>query len=205
MPRGDTQAQNHPKPGSSIKVEPIRDPAAIAAIKDRLRRQDLRNYCLFTLGINTAYRAGELLSLRIGQVAHLRCGDVLEIKQSKTKANRAITLNGKAVEAIQYWLAQHPMRDDPGAPLFLSQRSNREIGVSPLNRLVKRWCAEAGLQGNFGSHTLRKTWGYHQRTRNDAPVPLLMTAYGHASQAQTLSYLHIQAHEVSDLYTSMEL
>lgn len=165
----------------------------------------MRDFCLFTLGINTAYRAGELLSLTIGQVSHLRPGDHLAIRQSKTKKYRSTTLNGVAFEAIQAWLARHPERDNLSAPLFLSQRGDRAIGVPALSRLVKQWCADAGLIGNFGSHTLRKTWGYHQRIRNAAPAPLLMTAYGHATQAQTLAYLGIQEDEINQLYLSMEL
>jgi hypothetical protein len=61
------------------------------------------------------------------------------------------------------------------------------------------------LSGNYGSHTLRKTWGYHQRTDNDAPVALLMRAYGHASEWQTLEYLCIQPEEIRELYLQMEL
>ena len=205
MPRGETQSQNHPCPGAKIKVYPIRDPVAIADIKNRLRRKNLRDFCLFTLGINTAYRAGELLSLTIGQVTHLRAGDILEIKQSKTGRHRATTLNRVSVDAIQCWLARHPAAGQEQAPLFLSQRSERALGVAAVNRLVKKWCAEANLSGNFGSHTLRKTWGYHQRVRNNAAIPLLMTAYGHATQAQTLAYLDIQDSEISDLYIGLEL
>ena len=40
---------NHPRCGSSIKVEPIRDLKSIKKIKHILRDQP-RNLCLFTLG-----------------------------------------------------------------------------------------------------------------------------------------------------------
>ena len=35
--------------------------------------------------------------------------------------------------------------------------------VSSVHRLVKSWCRDIGLKGNYGSHSLRKTFGYHQR------------------------------------------
>ena len=64
---------NHPKKGSSIKVEPIRQKAAIERIKAHLLHEGkYRDYCLFVLGINTAFRANELLSITVGQVAHPR-------------------------------------------------------------------------------------------------------------------------------------
>ena len=47
---------------------------------------------------------------------------------------------------------------------------------------------------------MRKTWGYHQRVYNSQPIPLLMVAFGHTSQAQTLDYLCVQDDEVRNLY-----
>lgn len=200
---------NHPKAGSTTKVEPIRDLSAIAVIKNNLSGAP-RDLCLFTLGINTAYRANELLSLNVGQVAHLSAGDSLSVKQSKNGRYRRITLNGIAVAAIQGWLEHHPKADDDLAPLFLSQRTRKSLTVSPFINMVKRWCAEAGLKGNYGSHTLRKTWGYHQlrgntRTPPHLVLPLLMEAYGHARQQQTLEYLCIQSDEVASLFMQVEL
>jgi integrase len=52
---------NHPKKGSLIIVEPIRERAAIKRIKKLLESKP-RDYCLFIFGINTAYRASEILS-----------------------------------------------------------------------------------------------------------------------------------------------
>lgn len=187
-----------PAPGSSIKVEPIRDLGAIQRIKKNLVG-DPRNLCLFTLGINTAYRASELLSITVGQVRNLRVGDRIDLKQGKNSQYRDATLNQAALGAIQYWLAAHPTRENH-RPLFVSKRSNNAISVSSLNHLVKEWCAEAGLSGNYGTHSMRKTWGYQQRMLNGTPVPLLMVAYGHASEAQTLRYLGIQADEIKELF-----
>jgi len=193
---------NHPKKGSNIKVEPIRNVKSIRAIK-RLLKDSPRNLCLFTFGINTAYRAVEILSLQVGQVAHLGVGDRLEIKQSKTGKYRAITLNKTVVKAIQGWLAVHP---DPRkiAPLFISRRTKKALSVSTLSTMVKLWCTTIGLAGNYGSHSMRKTWGYHQRVRGKQPIPLLMVAFGHSRQAQTLDYLCIQDDEIRNLY-AMEL
>lgn len=206
MPRGSTQAQNHPKPGSSIKVEPIRDFDAIQEIKQNLiDAGKWRDYCLFTLGINTAYRASELLSLTVGQVAHLKPGDVLEIKEKKTKKYRAATLNHAAYAALYDWLRVHPGRGNPNAPLFISYRRKEALSVSTVNRMIKKWFKTIGLHGRYGSHTMRKTWGYHQRKNNDAPMPLLMTAYGHSTEAQTLHYLFIQNRELRDLFLGMDL
>ncbi len=202
-----TSNPNHPRKGSTIKVAPIRDRDAIARIKDNLVGHP-RDLCLFTLGINTAYRANELLSITCGQVAHAHPGDVLELRERKTRKHRAITLNHTAIAALRAWLAVHPNAKDT-SPLFRS-RSGRALTVSTVSNMVKGWCEKANLSGNYGSHTLRKTWGYHQLRQNtdtkpQMVLPILMHAYGHASQEQTLDYLCIQSDEVSNLFMQLEL
>ena len=91
---------NHPKLGDTIKVEPIRTVNAINKIKKALAPSP-RNFALFVVGINTAYRASELLidSTRPGTSS--QPGDRLEVKQKKTKKYRAVTLNNGSVVAIQ--------------------------------------------------------------------------------------------------------
>ncbi len=193
------QNPNHPELGSSIKVEPIRTKTAIENIK-KILRDTLRNLCLFTLGINTAYRANELLSIRLGQVRNLHIGDALELKQSKTRKYRMVTLNRPTVETIQYYLKhdRYLRHADDDSYLFYS-RLGDVLTVPSVTNLVKSWCAAVGLKVNYGSHTMRKTWGWWQYKRGKS-VPLLMEAYGHTTQKQTLDYLCIQAEDVAELY-----
>lgn len=193
------QNPHHPEKGSATKVEPIRDLKAIKRIK-KLLANDFRNSCLFTMGINSAYRANELLSLKVNQVAHLKPGDLLDLKQSKVKQYRAATLNQTVIDSIQELLDNGTYHSDDF--LFKSQRQD-VLSVPTVNSLVKKWCHNSGCVGNYGSHTLRKTWGYHQRQRG-TPIPLLMEAFGHKTQQQTLAYLGIQADEIRDIF-SMEL
>ncbi|MCB0197620.1 MAG: tyrosine-type recombinase/integrase [Anaerolineae bacterium] len=201
MPFAKGQNPYRPQPGSSIKVEPIRTKTAIANIKKILADKP-RDLCLFTLGINTAWRANELLSIRVGQVRGTNAGDTLELKQSKTRKYRMVTINRTVAESVQAFLVQTGERQGDDDYLFFSQR--REVLTVPtVTSLVKSWCAAVGLKGNYGSHTLRKTWGYWQYKRG-TPLPLLVEAFGHATQQQTLAYLSIQPQEIQDVY-EMEL
>lgn len=56
------------------------------------------------------------------------------------------------------------------------------------------------LKGNYGSHTLRKTFGYMHRTVHNTDIPTLMEMFNHSSQKQTLAYLGIQPSEIRDAY-----
>ncbi len=147
---------NHPKKGDCIKVEPIRIKRAIKKIK---RIFSPRDRCLFTLGINTAYRANELLSITYSQVQGVVAGDTLEIKQSKTDKYRRVTLNKSSIRSIEYFIKHDDNlnhKDNEGF-LFYSKKGG-VLKVSTVTRMVKNWCKAVGLSGNYGSHTLRKTW-----------------------------------------------
>ena len=192
---------NHPPRGSSIKVEPIRDLKDIKSIK-KLLSDNPRDLCLFTLGINTNLRASDLLRITAGQVRHLRPGDELVIKEKKTGKERRITVNRAVVKAVRNLLAARPLDDND--PLFFSQRG-KVLTVPSVSRLVKSWCKAINLPGNYGSHTLRKTFGYHQRVQLNTGVAELMVMFNHSSQKQTLDYLCIQPDEIRDAYMKLEL
>jgi integrase len=188
--------QNHPRPGSTIKVEPIRDLKDIKLIR-RLLADKPRDECLFTLGINTNLRASDLVRITAGQVRGLKEGDEIELKEKKTGKARRITLNKAVIASIRRLLASRDYRDEE--PLFIGQRGNA-LTVQSVHRLVKGWCRMAKLKGNYGSHTLRKTFGYHQRVTFGVGLPELMVVFNHSSQAQTLQYLCVQPDEVRNIY-----
>jgi integrase len=189
------QALNHPKKGSTIKVEPIRELKDIQTIK-KLLADKPRDFALFVLGINTNLRASDLLSLTAGQVRGLKPGDDLELKEKKTGKLRRLTLNQACMSVLQALLASRPYQDED--TLFVGQRG--PLTVSYLNRLVKAWARLVNLTGNYGSHSLRKTWGYHQRVSFGTDIPTLMVCFNHSTQRQTLDYLCIQPSEIRDVY-----
>lgn len=194
---------NHPTAGDIIAVEPIRNAKDITTIKKTLADRP-RDLALFVVGINTAFRASELLALTVGHVRHLSPGDTLTVREQKTSKKRPVQLNATAHKAIQSLLTTMPDATDD-QPLFASRKGNKALTVSTLNNMVKAWCREINLTGNYGSHTLRKTWGYHQRVTFNRDLPTIMTALGHATQRQTLHYLCIADNEVASLFMAGEL
>jgi integrase len=192
------QNPNHPAIGDSIKVSPIRSEKDIRNIK-KLLSDKPRDLALFTLGINTNLRASDILKIKIGQVRYLEPGGHFTIKEKKTGKERSITLNRTVHEAIKNLLATIPEKDDH-APLFQSRKGGQALCVPTLVALVKGWCKEVNLRGNFGSHTLRKTFGYIHRTVHNTDIPTLMTMFNHSTQKQTLTYLGIQEADIQNAY-----
>ena len=192
------QNLNHPKKGSRIAVEPIRELKDINLIKKVLADNPLQS-ALFILGVNTNLRASDLLAIRAGQVRGLKAMDEISLKEKKTGTDRRVSLNKACVEAVTRLLAAKPYQDDDY--LFTGQRG--QLTVPYINYLVKTWCREIKLRGNYGAHTLRKTWGYVQRVHFGVGLPEIMTVYGHATQKQTLTYLCVQPDEVKSVYANI--
>lgn len=191
-------ALNHPKKGDTIKVEPIRTLKDIKAIK-RLLADKPRDLALFTLGINTNLRASDILKITVGMVRNLKPEDHFSIRESKTGKDKQVTVNKTVHDAIQDLLAIMPDATDQ-EPLFQSRKGKQALCVPYLNGLVKSWCKEINLTGNYGSHTLRKTFGFMHRTVNKTDLPTLMVMFNHSSQKQTLEYLCIQPEEIKSAY-----
>jgi integrase len=187
-----------PGKGCILKVDPIRSPSKIRAIK-LLLSSEPRNLLLFILGINTNLRMCDLLSIQLGQVRGLSISGTLTVRESKTGKIHQITLNRFVWESLHAWLAKcHGLPDE--TPLFWSRKTGASLQVSSVNNLIKDWCKTVGLEGRFGCHSLRKTFGFHHRTRFGTDLPTLMVMFNHSNQRQTLNYLGIQSEEISAAY-----
>ena len=197
-----SQEENHPSKGSNIKVDPIRDVKDIKLIK-RILQERPRDFALFVVGVNTNLRASDLLKIRVGDVLGLQPGEYFTLREKKTGKLRSITINKAVFDAVRILLLTMP---DAKANdlLFQSRKINSSLGgmlsVSYLNSLVKSWCCEINLRGNYGAHSLRKTFGYIHRTVFGTDIPTLMEMFNHSSQRQTLTYLGIQPREIKDAY-----
>lgn len=95
---------NHPKRGSSIKVDPIKNTKDIQTIKKLLADKPL-DYALFVVGINTNLRASDLLRIKVSQVKGLKPNDEIVLNEKKTRKERRITLNKACISAIEGLLA----------------------------------------------------------------------------------------------------
>jgi integrase len=184
---------NHPKKGARISVEPIRKIKDIKAIS-KLTQGNPRDHLLFIMGINNGLRAGDLVKLKAKQVRYLKLGDTLTIRESKTGKDNILVVNKTVYKALQAYL--DAIRPDDDAYLFASRKGNGHIQSQAVSKLVKKWTRAINLKGNYGAHTLRKTWGYIQRTMHGVGFEIICKRYNHSSPAITMRYLGIQDKEV---------
>lgn len=188
---------NHPVKGSTIRVDPIMDLRAIAQIKELLAVDHL-HLCLFILGINTNLRASDLLAIKVSQVNSLKPMEELALKEKKTGKLRKVSLNAACIDAIELALKTRRELFIPSEYLFAGQRGVWTI--PSVSRMVKTWCRKVGLKGNYGAHSLRKTWAYQQYTQFGVKVPVLMKCLNHSSERQVLTYIGIQEKEVRGVF-----
>lgn len=183
-------------------VEPIRNPKKLAQIKSMLKGQDNpRNYLLFSLGINFALRIRDLLGLRVRDVRNEdnTIKDFLFVQESKRGRQRRIKINAGAREALAYYFGR--VRAAPDDYLFPNPRnSKRPLSRVQAYRLINQWTEAVGLtEGRYGTHTLRKTWGYQARKHHGVPIELIMEKLGHESPAVTKRYIGITDDEIEDV------
>jgi integrase len=193
-----TKGENYNKPtvGSKIAVDPIRRMKDIQAIS-KLLSDNPRNNLLFVMGTNNGLRTGDLLKLKVGDVKGMKVGDTLVIREGKTGKRNILIMNKSIHKSLQVYLeALKPMDDDF---LFASRKGRRSITIRCVKNMVKKWTGEINLKGNYGAHSLRKTWGYVQRTVYGIGFEILCKRFNHSSPAITMRYLGIEDKEVQNI------
>jgi integrase len=187
---------NRPKNGSRIAVDPIRRMKDIQSISKMLT-DNPRNHLLFVMGTNNGLRTGDLLKLKVEDVNGMKVGDTLVIREGKTGKRNILVMNKSIHKSMQIYLeALKPMDDDA---LFASRKGRRSITIQCVNNMVKKWVGEINLKGNYGAHSLRKTWGYVQRTVYGVGFEILCKRFNHSSPAITMRYLGIEDKEVQNI------
>jgi len=182
--------------GSIITVEPIRKKKDIKSITKLLKSKP-RDYLLWITGINNGLRANDLVRIKYRQVEGLKTGAVIKVVESKTGKTNVLVINKSVYKALEYFV--DVIGPGPDDYLFKSRKGNGHISSQSVGRLVRSWASAINIKGQYGAHTLRKTFGYHQRVYHGAGYEILCKRYNHSSPAVTMRYLGIEDKEVCEL------
>lgn len=170
------------------EVQPIKSIRDISRMKKALRGRDL---LLFTLGINTALRISDLLTLTTSDVS----GDYIVLTESKTKKTKRIKINASAREAIRKLAPEE-------GPLFPSRKGGKSISRVQAYRILNAAAERAGVTVEIGCHSLRKTAGYHTYKKT-GDIALTMKLLNHSSERETLRYIGLDAETLDDTYEAL--
>lgn len=188
---------NLPQPGKPRASEPIRSVEAIKNIKKLLKGRP-RDLLLFTMGINTGLRVKDLLALKVKDIKELGPGDVIDIIETKRGKPNIIVINKEIYKVLWMYIRTEDLKDDDW--LFRSERPpHGPLIIQSVQRLIKQWTREVGLKGRYGCHSLRKTWGYMQRTRYKVGWEMICKRYNHSNPDFTMRYLGITQQEIKGI------
>ncbi|WP_416151933.1 site-specific integrase [Salipaludibacillus sp. HK11] len=198
-----------------ISVDPIRDLETIKAIRKVLKKQSLRNEFLFIFGINVGLRIGDILKIRVQDIClnNESIKEYVKIKEQKTGKHKRFYLGGIVKETAQIYINQTaPAMEDF---LFKSRKGkNQPISRTQAYRILNNAAFSIGLvqrnengniiYGEIGTHTLRKTFGYHAY-KNGVDIVLLQDILNHSSPSTTLKYIGFTEEQKQAVYLNSNL
>ncbi|WP_316568641.1 site-specific integrase [Neobacillus sp. YIM B06451] len=184
-------------------VDPIKDIGQINAIKNELRTNSQRDVLLFVFGINTGIRVSDLLSLKVKDV---RDGESVKefmmIHESDGEKPQAFYLNNSIRNELALYFQRNQL--DGNDYLFKSKKNDLPITRQQAYRIINHAAKKVGVSGKIGTHTLRKTFGYHAYRKGIA-ISILMSVFNHHSPKETLKYIGIEKDDDSLIRVDVNL
>lgn len=164
-------------------VEPIRDIKVVLDIADYLKTGNQRNYVMFMFGIYSGLRISDILLFRVRDV---KGKEFISQREKKTQKEKRFPINRELKAILDDYIKNKrdfeflfKSPNKPNAPITRQQAYN----------ILSEAGRQFGLDG-IGTHTLRKTFGYHlYRQTQDAA--LLMDIFNHSDIHCTLRYIGV--------------
>lgn len=177
-------------------VQPIRDRALIQSIKKYLKVRNERNFILFLFGINTGMRISDILKLRVKDVE----GWSVFVREGKTKKLREVKMPPELKKAIRSYCKGKPKNEF----LFKSRMGkNKPITRGMAYVILQDIAEEFGLE-RIGTHSFRKTYGYHHY-KQFKDIAVLQEMLNHSDPKITRRYIGITQDNLNAYQTKFKI
>ena len=177
-------------------VEPIRKKSDLKRIEKILRKRSFRDLLIFTIGTNCGLRIGDILNLDVKDVRNKTYISIIEKKTGKPKR---FPINSKLKPMLDKF-TENRKADEP---LFVSGRNYR-LDRTQCWRIINWACRAAGIEYKAGTHTFRKTFGYHHYQKFK-DIAMLQKIFNHSSPQITMRYIGIDQDMIDDSYNNFIL
>jgi integrase len=144
---------------------------------------------MFLLGIYTARRISDILKLRVRDVKNKTA---IVIREQKTNKQISIEMNAILRKALDEYIEDKELNE---YLIKSRQEKNKPIGRSMAYKILRDAADEFGLD-SIGTHTMRKTFGYHFY-KQTGDVVTLMKIFNHSHPSITLRYIGIEQEEIN--------
>lgn len=176
-------------------VEPIRETDDIERIKDYLKAKNERDFVLVIVGLYSGMRISDILVLKVRDVL----SDRIRVIEKKTGKSKVFAVNPVMRKVLDHYIKNKELKEYDY--LFPSRKRDKANGLKivPIGRvaayqIIKDAANHVGLS-NIGTHSLRKTFGYHHYKKY-GNVAILMEIFNHSSPDITLVYIGYKQDEI---------
>ncbi|MEK4039711.1 tyrosine-type recombinase/integrase [Paenibacillus sp. FSL F4-0122] len=177
-------------------VQPLRTREEIEDMKQSLRRWGgERNLFMFNLGINTGLRVSDIVTLKVADVK-----DKTHVRIVEQKSGKVRNVN---LKAIQPEITEYIRGMNADDWLFPSRKGNGHITPTQAYRALVK-AGEMIDRTDIGTHTMRKTFGYHHYKRNK-DVAALQEIFNHSAPSITKRYIGIRQDEIDESLEGFKL
>ena len=153
----------------------------------------LRDLTLFSMAIDTMLQGPELLNLTVSdvQVPNGTIRPIIKVVRTRRRPPIRCALSKATTTALGKWIAaSHKKRNEyifPGR----GAAPPRPVTVRQLNRLLKFWVVEAGLDSKkFGKESLRRSKALHILNET-GDIETVRQLLGHMKIESTARYLRL--------------
>lgn len=181
------------------KVDVIKSKRDIQRIKDVLIKGYYRNYLMFIVGINTGLRISQILSLKISDLF-----DKEKLVTTIYFNDIEYCINGCVQECLSSYIENSEEVFSSNTYIFKSTKGDNPIERSQAYRILNDASKKAGINIKFGTHTLRKTFGYHFYLENKN-LKYLQRLFNHSTVNVTADYIGIDKIKNDCNYSSFKL
>lgn len=175
-------------------VEPIRDISQLQALESYIKENyHQKYYVMFMLGIYSGLRISDILRLRVSDIKkNNQIVSKVTVRAKKTNKNHIFPINQKLKVILKEYCKE--LKDYDYLIYSSNNRKNKAIDRRQAWRVLKQSSEYIGI-GNIGTHSMRKTYGYHfyKKTNN---IAYLQEIFGHAHPSVTLKYIGVVQEDI---------
>lgn len=177
-------------------VEPIRDADIFHDIQATLKKENPRNYVLIMTGTYTGLRISDILRLKVKDVKDKK---YIDIREKKTGKRNLIEINPTLRKVYKEYCFEMNLEDY----LFRKSNINKPISRTMAWKIMKEIGERFGVD-NLGTHTLRKTFGFHYY-KQTGDIATLMQMFNHSKESITLKYIGITQDKMNQARRDFEI
>jgi integrase len=178
------------------KVQPIRDRYKIFEIENTLKKKALKYQVMFQIGIYSGLRISDILKLRVEDV---KDKEYITLRETKTRKEKRFKIKKTLKNTLKLYCSEMEKYEY----LVQSNRgSNKAISRGMAYKVIKQAGIMSGIH-NLGTHTMRKTFGYHFY-KQTGDIVTLQQIFNHSSAKITIGYIGIDQDRIDSAMDDFE-